>query len=171
MIFLRIGKIVDNHGINGEIKVLPITDNPELFNNMDLFMLSKNGEIVKSVRLEYLTELNQYLLCKLHSVDSIEEAKKIKGLDIVIPENMLPKAEQNEVYWKDIKGSEVLDKSENIIGTLEDYIETGGTDIFKIKDSSGNEYMISNNPVHVLKIDEKEKKIIINKDGLVPDDF
>ena len=171
MKFFRIGKVVDSHGMDGEIKVLPITDNPEIFDEIDFMMLSKNGNVVKSYKLEYLSYRTQYFLCKLMEINSLDKAKEIKGLDIVIPENMLPETQSGEVYWKDIEGSKVFDSENNEIGILQDYMETGGSDIFNIVDNAGKEYLISNNPEHVLEINEKEKKIIINKDGLVSDEL
>ncbi len=171
MKFFRIGKVVDSHGMDGEIKVLPITDNPEIFDEIDFMMLSKDGNVVKSCKLEYLSYRTQYFLCKLMEIDSIDKAKEIKGLDIVIPENMLPETQSGEVYWKDIEGSKVFDSENNEIGILQDYMETGGSDIFNIVDNTGKEFLISNNPEHVLEINEKEKKIIINKDGLVSDEL
>ncbi len=171
MNFFRIGKVIDSHGMNGEIKVLPITDNPEIFDEIDFLMLSKDGKVVKSIQLESLNEQSQYFLCKLADIDSIDDAKEIKGLDVVVPENMLPETKEDEVYWKEIEGSQVFDTEGNKIGILRNYIETGGTDIFEITDDLGKEFLISNNPVHVLEINEREKKIIINIEGLVSDEF
>jgi 16S rRNA processing protein RimM len=171
MEFLRIGKIVDTHGMNGEVKILPMTDNPELFYELDFLMLSEKGKVVRSIEIDSIREQNELLLCKSGAINSISEAEGIKGLEIVIPENILPAPESNEVYFKDIKGSKVMTEDGKLIGTLVDYIESGSADVFRVESENGEYFLISNNPVHVLKIDEKNKEIIIEKKGLVSEDI
>jgi 16S rRNA processing protein RimM len=172
MNFLKIGKIVDTHKMDGEIKVLPITDNPELFFEQDFLMLSEKGKISRSIDVSAVRTQNEYLLIKSDSINSLEEAKLIKGFDIVIPENILPQPAENEVYFKDIQNSPVFDEEGNHIGVLVDYIESGSADVFRIKkENEDSYYLISNNPVHVLEIDVENKKIIVLSEGLVSEDI
>jgi 16S rRNA processing protein RimM len=90
-------------------------------------------------------------------------------MDVVIPENMLPELD-DEIYWSQLEGSPVLDINGDRIGELVDYMEGGSTEIFRIKCDDGY-YLVSNNKDHVLKIDVKEKKLIVAREGLISEDL
>ena len=171
MKFLKIGKVVDTHGMDGEIKVLPMTDNPELFFNQEFIMLSVDGKVVRSINLTNVRQQNEYLLIKSDSIKSFDEALDIKSSDIVIPETLLPEASDDEVYFRDIEGSVVIDENGNEVGFLIDYIESGSADVFRIEASDGSYYLVSNNPVHVLEIDVENKIVVVLSEGLVSEDF
>lgn len=170
MEFLRIGKIVDTHGMDGDIKILPITDNPEFFNVLEFFMLSEDGKVVQSLDITSIRPQNGLLICNSVQLTCYDDALDVKGLDVVVPENMLPDASDGEVYWRDIEGSSIITDEGKKIGTLVDYIESGSSDVFRIEDEKGSFYLISNNPEHVLKIDASVKLITINEEGLVSEE-
>lgn len=170
MNFFRIGKVVGHHGLDGNIKIRPITDNIEIYNDLSHVMLSLNGEIKKSYKIESLHFQNKLFIVNLDGLEDIDEVKSLKGMDVVVPEKFLPGAPSDEIYWYKIKGSNVYDENNNDIGTLYDYIESGGTDVFEIKGHDGILYLISNNPDHIRKIDEDSKAIHINSDGLVSEE-
>ncbi|KAA0258529.1 16S rRNA processing protein RimM [Deferribacter autotrophicus] len=170
MKYIKIGVIKNSHGLDGEVKVLPITEHPELFETLDVLLLSKKGEIVKSLRVEDIRTHNEYYLIKLENINDKETAKTLSGLEIMYPIHLLPELDENEYYWFEIEGWEVYDTEDNFIGTLVDYEETGTAEAFIIKGES-TYYMISNNKEHVLKMDKNKKRIIINRDGLVSEDI
>ncbi|TYB34183.1 MAG: 16S rRNA processing protein RimM [Flexistipes sinusarabici] len=170
MKFFRIGRVAGHHGLDGEIKVRPITDNIDLYNSLSHIMLSADGEVKKSYKIESFFLQNKFFIITLEGLNDIEEAKALKGMEVVVPETFLPGAQSDEIYWYKIKGSSVFDENGRDIGVLYDYIESGGTDVFEIKGHDGILYLISNNPDHIKKIDEKRKSIHINSDGLVSEE-
>ncbi|AEI15592.1 Ribosome maturation factor rimM [Flexistipes sinusarabici DSM 4947] len=170
MKFFRIGRVAGHHGLDGEIKVRPITDNINIYNNLSHIMLSVDGEVRKSYKIESFFLQNKFLIFTLEGLEDIEEAKALKGMEIVVPETFLPGASSGEIYWYKIKGSSVFDENGRDIGILYDYIESGGTDVFEIKGHDGILYLISNNPDHIKKIDAEKKSIFINSDGLVSEE-
>ncbi|MGA1846064.1 ribosome maturation factor RimM [Deferribacter abyssi] len=170
MKYIKIGIIKNSHGLSGEVKVLPITEYPELFETLKILMLSKEGEIIKSLRVEEIRTHNEYYLIKLEDINDKETAKTLSGLEVMYPIHLLPKLNENEYYWFEIVGWEVYDTDGNFIGTLVDYEETGTAEAFRIKGEK-TFYMISNNKDHVLKMDKTRKRLIINRDGLVSEDL
>ncbi|BAI79760.1 16S rRNA processing protein RimM [Deferribacter desulfuricans SSM1] len=170
MDYIKIGIIKNSHGLDGEVKVLPVTEYPELFETLEVLMLAKETEIVKALRVSSVRQHNEFYLIKFENIDDIETAKKLSGYNIMYPANLLPELDENEYYWFEIKGFKVFDMENNFVGELEDYEETGSVEAFRIK--SENEYfLISNNPYHVLKIDKINKRIVINRDGLISEDI
>ncbi len=96
--------------------------------------------------------------------------KKYKGMDVVVPEDALPEAEEGSIYWSDLVGCPVFDKIGVEVGTLDDYMEAGGTEVFRIKCEDGY-YLISNNIDHVLEINVKDKKLVVDRVGLVSEEI
>lgn len=171
MEFIRIGKIVDTHGMSGDLKILPMTDNPEFFEVLTFLMLANEGTVVQSLDVTGIKPHKEYLICSSKQLNHIDDAESVKGLDIVVPENLLPEPASDEVYWRDIEGALVVDETGAQFGVLKDYIESGSSDVFQIESDNGERYLISNNPSHVLEINDSEKIVKINREGLVSDDI
>jgi len=170
MKFITIAKISGSHGLDGTFKVLLKTEYPEIFDYLDFLMLSDGKEIAASLAIEDVREQAKCLLIKCEGIDDRTASDKFKGCEIVVPEDVLPQADDDEVYWSSIVGSKVYDEADELVGTLEDYMETGGGDVFIIRDGK-KEFLISNNDEHVLDIDAENKKITVNRQGLVSEDL
>lgn len=171
MNFFSIGKVLGHHGLEGDVKIKALTENPDLYDELTHLVLSKDDEIKRSLRIRDIKYYNKYIIVQLESIESIEDVKFLKGMDVVVPENYLPETDPDEVYWYKIKNSEVIDEYGNNVGILCDYFETGAFDIFRILKDDGNYSLISNNPDHVKEIDVKEKVIYINSAGLVSEEI
>jgi len=165
MKFIRVGRLVNTHGLDGELVMVLSTESPEIFEDMKYMMLAKNGDVKASLEIEYIHDINGKQLVAFYGVDDLDAAVKYKGLDVVVPEEMLPELE-DEIYWHELEGSPVFDLGGNMVGTLVDYMEAGGSEVFRIKSGNGY-YLISNNKDHVKEINVKEKKIVVDRDGLV----
>ncbi|MGC9062907.1 ribosome maturation factor RimM [Calditerrivibrio sp.] len=171
MKFFRIGLVKGTHGLDGEIKLTMNTDNIELVENLEYLMLGKNRNPLFSGKVEYIEPMNGLLLVKIENINDVDAAMKFKGYEVLVPENLLPAENSDEVYWFKIEGADVFDENGTKFGNLIDYIEGGSTDIFRIKGLDDKYYLISNNKSHVLMIDAENHKIVIRQDGLVDEDL
>lgn len=142
-----------------------LTESPEVFDDMQYMMLAVKGNVQASLEIEYMQEYKGNILVGFAGVEDIDTAKKYKGMEVVIPEEMLPELD-GEIYWHELEGCPVFDKNGELVGALADYMEAGGADIFRIK-CEDEYYLISNNTDHVLEINVKEKKLVIDRIGLV----
>ena len=129
MEFIRIGKIVDTHGMNGDVKILPMTDNPEFYDVLSFLMLAEDGKVVQSLDVVGMRSHHEYLICSSKQLGTIDAAESVKGLDVVVPENLLPEPADDEVYWRDIEGAVVVDETGDRVGVLVDYLESGSADV------------------------------------------
>lgn len=168
MKLVRVGKLLNTHGLKGELVLQVTTDSPEVFDEMKYMMLAIEGDVKASLEIEYMADHRAGALVGFVGVEDVDAAKKYKGMDVVIPEEMLPELE-DEIYWNELVGCPVFDRNGDEVGTLVDYMEAGGADIFRIK-SGRKYYLISNNIDHVLEINVKEKKLVIDRIGLVSEE-
>jgi len=171
MKFIRIGFIKGTHGLSGEFKVAMSTENIKLLETLEYFMLGKDRKVIFSSKIEYVEPMNDLFLVKLENINDVDTAKKYKGYEILIPMTLLPEEDDDEVYWFKIEGADVFDQDDVKVGILVDYIESGAADIFRIKGLDDKYYLISNNKDHVLSIDVRNKRVVVNTQGLVDEDL
>lgn len=171
MKFISIGRIAGTYGLEGELKIKPNTSHPELFSQMEFLLLTQNNELKRSLKIEEIREHNNLLIVRLKGIGSENDAAKLKGFNVSITEDMLPKADDDEVYWFEIENLPVITSENNQIGRLIDVMETGSTDIFRIALNDGRYALISNNKDHVLEINTDAKYVIISEQGLVYEDL
>lgn len=169
MKLIVVGKLVNTHGLDGELVMQVFTESPEILDEMQYMMLAKQGDVKASLGIEYMQDYKGKLLVGLAGVGDLDTALRYKGMDVVIPEDMLPE-DEDSIYWKDLVGSPVFDSAGEMIGTLSDYMEGGGAEVFRIKCPDGY-YLISNNTDHVLEINIKEKKLVVDRIGLVSEEI
>lgn len=169
MKLVKIGRLINTHGLDGALVIQVLTDNPEVFDEIKYLMLSENGDVKASMEIEYMQDYKGNILVGLAGVEGVDEARKYKGMDVVVPEDMLPELE-DEIYWYELVGAKVFDRTGSEIGELVDYMEAGPAEVFRIKCEDGY-YLVSNNNDHVLEINVKEKKLVVERSGLVSEEI
>ena len=171
MKFISIGRIAGTYGLDGELKIKPNTSSPELFSQMEFLLLTQDNELKRSLKIEDIREHNNLLIVRLKGIASESDAAKLKGLNVSITEDMLPKADDDEVYWFEIENLPVVTSDKKEIGRLVDLMESGSTDIFRIALQDGRYALISNNKDHVLEINTEGRYVVISEQGLVYEDL
>ena len=166
---LKVGKIVNTHSLRGEVKVISSTDFEEQrFEKGTELLITRGNQVVKEVTVEsYRTHKNN-LLVKFVGIDSIEEAEKIKNLQIKIDSENIGELEENEFYFHEIIGCEVFDENGKSLGEISEILTPGANDVWVIKSQNGKEILIPYIEDVVKKIDVENKKIDIEvMEGLI----
>ncbi len=156
-----IGQIVNIHGIKGEVKIYPYTD--------DLQKLSKK---LKNIYLDENMEKGSYkvacriqkgmLLTKISGVDTVEQAEKLKGKNVYIDEKNLDELGEDEYYIKDLIGLDVIDiKTNSLFGKLEYVYNTGANDIYEITTLDNKKVYLPAIKQVIKKVDIKDNKIYV----------
>ena len=166
---LKVGKIVNTHSLKGEVKVISSTDFEEQrFEKGTELLITRGNQVVKEVTVEsYRTHRNN-LLVKFVGIDSIEEAEKLKNLQIKIDSDNIGELEENEFYFHEIIGCEVFDENGKSLGEISEILTPGANDVWVIKTQNGKEILIPYIEDVVKKIDVENKKIDIEvMEGLI----
>ncbi|EGF87213.1 ribosome maturation factor RimM [Gemella haemolysans] len=166
---LKVGKIVNTHSLKGEVKVISSTDFEEQrFEKGTELLITRGNQVVKEVTVEsYRTHKNN-LLVKFVGIDSIEEAEKLKNLQIKIDSDNIGELEENEFYFHEIIGCEVFDENGKSLGEISEILTPGANDVWVIKSQNGKEILIPYIEDIVKKIDVENKKIDIEvMEGLI----
>ena len=169
MKFITVGRILGAHGVKGFIKIRTSYDH-DFFKCLKYLVAGKDGNIQCSYKIEEVRTNKELILVKCQGIDTIDEALKLKGLYLFSSTEEIAE-DQDECSPEELVGAKVVDLSENEFGIVDDIMDNGFNEIFRIKDLDGRFFLIANNEQHVPKIDIPKKVIQINLDGLVSEDI
>lgn len=128
--YFEIGFISNTHALKGEIKVRPYTENPKRFEELKQILIDFDGNLVP-YDIETVRYQKDVVLLKLKTIDSIEQAEKLKNHYIKIPRKEAKELEEGEYFIADLIGCEVYEKE--LIGILDDIFTAGAGDVYVIK--------------------------------------
>jgi 16S rRNA processing protein RimM len=164
--YLNIGQIVNTHGINGDVKVYPLTDDVKRFSKLKEAYIESKGEMTK-----YMVESVKYqknmVILKLKGVDTMNEAEKLRQLYLKVGRWDAVKLPKDTFFICDIVDSEVFDIEGKLLGKLTDVLETGSNDVYVVK-TEGKDLLIPALKSVVKEIDLQSKKIVVElPEGLI----
>ena len=159
----RIGQITSAHGIRGDVKVFPVTSEPDRFLDMKRVLVAREGEEehVTEYEITKASRFKNLILLHLKGVEDRNQAELMAGLSLwVRREDALP-LDEDEYYFKDLLDCDVVDENGAAVGTVVDVMETGANDVLVVEDTEGKEILLPIIEDCVLDIDVEEQKITI----------
>ncbi|MDN6899499.1 ribosome maturation factor RimM [Oenococcus sicerae] len=155
---LRIGRVLNTHGIAGELKIDAVTDFPsQRFAKKTELMIGREKLIVKSSR-----PFKNFWLLQLLDHENINLVEKYKGQDIFIEDDQQLELAEGEYLVSQIIGLQVIDEQGNTIGQVTDSFHTGANDVWTIKKVTGKEILIPYIDEVVKKVDLKQAVITVS---------
>ena len=152
-----LGQIVAPHGVRGDLRIMPLTSNTQLFSDMDYLLLpdDRRLHIVKA------RPHKNIMLVTVKEVASIEEAEALRGQKVSVYREDMPELPEGRYYVGDLIGLPVLDEQGNRIGTFKDVLPTGSKDVYVIQPPEGKDILVANIPENIREIDLKNGRIIV----------
>ena len=164
---LQAGVITTTHGIRGEVKVFPTTDDVHRFEDLDSVLLDTGREYMK-LEIENVKYFKQYAILKFKGIDNIKDIEKYKGRSLYVTRDQAIPLEEDEYYIADLMGLDVYLESGEKFGVLKDVMETGANDVYIVETEEGKEVLIPAIHECVLDIDVEENRMEIHlMDGLL----
>ncbi len=133
--YVTVGKILKPQGNQGMLRVLPLTDFPERFFNMDRIPIL-HRDIRKILSIEEVYSHKRFLVMRFREVPDRSEAEKYKGALLQIPREQVMDLPENAYYIFDIIGCNVFAKNGKFLGTVKDVIQTGANDVYVVEEKS-----------------------------------
>lgn len=166
MDYTKVGKIISTHGIKGEVKIFPLTDNLDRF---DFLKITYIGENKLKVHVESVKYQKNLAIIKFKEYNDINEVLTFKDCFLYVDEMGRVTLPENHFFIYDLVNCQVYDTSSNLIGTLVDVLQGPGNDVYIIKDNEKNkEYLIPAVKQFVISVDIPNKKIIVDPiEGMV----
>lgn len=127
----QIGAVASTHGVRGEVKVFPMTDDPARFRKLkEVIVQNKNGA-EETMTVESARFFKQMVILKFRGIDSLNDAERYKGSALFVTrENAVP-LKENEYFIADLLGLAVYEDGE-VLGELTDVLSTGANDVYEV---------------------------------------
>ena len=165
--FFKIGIITGSHGVHGEMKVYPTTDDPRRFKHLkSVFLQTKKERLCFEVESSRVAP--DRVLLKLKGIDTPEEAVKYRQSELLVDRDHAVRLSKDEYFIADLIGLKVLNEDGSDLGTLMDVIVTGANDVYQIKLNDGRELLLPAIKECILDVNVEEDYIKIHiLDGLL----
>lgn len=127
-----VGIVTTAHGVKGEVKVFPTTDDPKRFKKLkEVIVKTKKESVTKKV--ESVKFFKQFVLLKLEGINTMDDALLYKQAELCVTRDNAVKCDKDEYFIADLYGLKVNDEDNNYIGEISDVIQTGANDVYEIK--------------------------------------
>ncbi len=134
--YLEVGKIVNTHGIKGEVKIMPYTDFPELLCEFDRLFLDK-----KEIFIERSRVAKNMVIAKIEGIDTPEQAEKLRNKILYMHRDDL-ELDDDTYFIQDLIGIEVKDVDTGFVyGKITDVMQTSANDVYVIR-GNDKEYLV-----------------------------
>lgn len=178
---LLVGRVTQPHGVHGEIKVRPETDDPERFGLLDRVFVGADARRaaraereVDGVRFQTMKNGTVAVLLSLVGVDSRDAAGDLRGQAVFALEDDLPPLEEGEVFVHDLIGMTVVMVDDDdqptgeTVGTVRDVYESGASFLFAVAREGRGDLLVPDVPAIVREVDPEAREIrILPPDGLL----
>ncbi len=154
---LEVGKIINTHGLRGEVKVVSWTDAPEDFEYIKTVYAGEKELTVQSVKYQ-----KNNLIIKFKEILSIDEAEFYKNCILTAPKSQLPPLPEGIYYVADLIGCIVYDINGEKIGQILDVFTAGAGSVYEVLKESGKKLYLPANHTTVKSTDITMKKIIMD---------
>ncbi len=164
---ILIGNVANIHGIKGEIKIYPYTD--DILNLTNLKSIYFDKELKEKYKIKRARVHKNMLVIKLEGINDANEALELKTKDVYIPRNALKELDDNTYYIEDLLLSDIVEEeSGNVIGKLTYVFNTGANDVYEVEREDKSKIYLPAISDVIKKVDIKSKKIYVKfMEGLI----
>ena len=164
---LQVGAITQTHGLRGEVKVFPTTDDAKRYKKLKEVILD-TGKEKKVLEIEGVKFFKQFVILKFRGIDDINDIERYKGKSLYVTRENAVKLKKDEYFIADLIGIQVHDEKDAYMGILKDVIVTGANDVYEIALEDGRTLLLPAIKQCVLDVDMEQRKMKIHVlDGLL----
>jgi len=157
--YITVGKILKNQGNKGAVRVLPLTDYPERFENMSRVRVSVKGSR-RELNIEQAYLQKKFIIIKFKEVTNLKEAEELKGGFLVVTREELVPLSEGSFYIFDIVGLKVYDRGGKLLGEIKEVMQTGANDVYVVA-TGGKPILIPALKQVVREIDLQGRRMVV----------
>ena len=165
--YFRVGVIANSHGVKGEVKVYPTTDDTDRFKDLETVYLDDNVTY-RELHVKSVKYVKNMVVLGFKEYNNMNDILGLKGMDLYVDrENAIP-LKEGEFYVADMIGADIVTDENEHFGTLSNILKTGANDVYVIKTDNGKEVLFPSIPECILEKDLESKVIKVHiMDGLL----
>ncbi|NLH96196.1 MAG: 16S rRNA processing protein RimM [Clostridiaceae bacterium] len=139
--YLQVGRIVNTHGVRGEVKLMPLTDDPSRFDDLEWVFIENDG-VMTRYEIQSVKYFKGMVIVKLAGIDDPETAAALKGCFALVDRVNAVRLPEGSYFICDIIGCSVFDENGALLGKVSEVLQTGSNDVYVVRDESGREVLI-----------------------------
>ena len=164
---LQVGVITQTHGVHGEVKVFPTTDDSERFLDLEYVFLD-TGREKKKLEIQSVKFFKQFVILKFKGINNINDIERYKRCPLLVDRDNAVELEEDEYFIADMIGMNVVTEDGELFGTLKDVIETGANDVYIVNSKKHGEVLIPAIKECILDVNVADSKMVVHlMDGLL----
>jgi len=165
--YLRVGVITSPHGLRGDVKVFPTTDDVNRFKKLKKAYID-TGKEKMPVTVEQARFFKNMVILKFKEMNRIEDCEPFRNKDILITRDQAVKLNPDENFIADLIGLKVLTDESEEFGTVKDILQTAANDVYLIEGPEGKEYLFPSIKECILNVDLEAGTVTVHiMDGLL----
>ncbi len=137
----RVGVITSTHGLKGEVKVFPTTDDPGRFRKLKKVTLDLGSE-KRQLKVRKVAFFKQFVIRGFEGLDTIEDVERLRGKDLLVDRKDAIALPEGRYFIADLIGLRVINEQDEEIGILQDVLETGANDVYVAVRPDGRELLL-----------------------------
>lgn len=158
---LQVGAVTSTHGLAGEVKVFPTTDDPKRFRKLK-YVLVDTGNGMKELEVAGVKFFKQMVILKFRGHDRIEDVMGYKGKPLFVTRENAVKLKKNEYFIADLIGMQVFTEDDGLLGELTDVLQTGANDVYEVSMEDGRKVLIPAIRQCILDVDTAGEKMTVH---------
>lgn len=158
---LKVGVVTSVHGIKGEVKVFPTTDDSRRFKKLKQVYLDTGKEMLP-LEIEGVKFFKQMVILKFKGYENPDDVMKFRQKELWIDRKDAVRLSKDEYFIADLIDMEVCDEEGKLIGTLKDVISTGANDVYAVETPEGREVLFPAIKQCVLDVDTEARKMTVH---------
>lgn len=160
MELLEVGRIVKSHDFSGRMKVVSYCESENLFKSAGEVFLRHGNEEPARFKLRDIRGGKKNLIVSLEGIDDADAARALVGAEILIPPDRFAKLPDDEFYWWELVGLEVLNEEGQFLGRIETVFPTGGNDVY-VCTGGEREILLPAIREVIRNVDKEKRKMIV----------
>jgi 16S rRNA processing protein RimM len=160
-----LGRLADPYGMRGWLRLYPFADDPLAWGGMPVWWVGTEGGAWREFGLKSLKAHGEGLVVLLDGVPDRTAAETMKGLLVGAPRAVLPKTEEDEYYWVDLVGLEVINTAGERLGKVAGLIETGANAVLRVVADNDAERLLPFVSAVVLAVEKEAERIRVEWDS------
>ena len=158
--FFQVGIFTNTHGLKGEIKVFPNTDDPKRFKRLKQVIMRTPKE-EKQLEVESVRFSKNMVILKFKGIDDINQIERDKGSGLFVPRDQAVPLKKDEYDIADLIGLTVFTDEGEELGRLAEVLQTGANDVYVVQ-AGEKEYLLPAIADCVQSVDPEGGKMVVH---------
>lgn len=157
----KVGVITSTHGIKGEVKVFPTTDDANRFKKLKNVILDTGKEKI-DMEIASVKFFKNMVILKFKGIDDINDVEKYKKSELYVTRENAVKLKKDEYFIADLIGMEVVSDEDEELGVIDDVLQTGANDVYVIKKPGTSDLLVPAIKDCIKEVDVEGGKMLVH---------